>query len=383
MIRHICIFSAFFPPHTGGVERYVHDLSLELKKIGHEITIVTSDLEGDGVREDYRGIEIIRLPVRKLLGGRYPLPGSSKLKKNITRILREQQTDACIMNMRIYPHSLLGANIAKKLGCKSVLIEHVSGYFSLGNAIKNNAAKAYEHFVTARLKNRVDRFYGVSKACSAWLGNFGISSSGEIHNGIGSDHESENIDVRKEYNIPEKSFVIAFAGRLIPEKGIDYLCRAVEFLRESDESVYLILAGDGPMLEKLNNKYRNNAGIKLTGQISHARVMAILEQASLCLIPSFYPEGLPTLILEAGAAGCPVVSTPMGGAKEILDSPEYGIIIEPRSVESIVGAIISLKSDENRRLRIAEKLRQKILENYTWEKIAANLSAELEKTDEK
>ena len=71
MSKKICIVSSQYLPHVGGVENYVFNLSRELERQGHEVTILTSQMEGAPTHEKNGAIEVFRLPTKQFMGGRF------------------------------------------------------------------------------------------------------------------------------------------------------------------------------------------------------------------------------------------------------------------------------------------------------------------------
>lgn len=375
-----CIFNALYYPHTGGVERYVHQLSQKLVELGNDVTIVTFNTEGVLSFEVNDNLKIFRLPSINFLGGRYPLP---RFNKNYFRMISEIESlhfDYIITNMRFYLTSIIAAKIARKKNIPSLLIEHTTGHFTVNNKFFDWIGHHYEHLISNIIKKRINYFYGVSKACSNWLEHFGINSNGEIFNGVDCNYQIRNyIKIKELYNLPEDSIIIFFAGRLILEKGILFLTESINQLSKEINNIYLFIAGVGPLYDEIKIKYINSKNIILLKQIEYDFVMNFLRQADIVVIPSFYPEGLPTLILEAGANKCPVISTPMGGATEIISDDNFGIIIEPKNIEHIKKAILFLIENPEKRLELGENLHKKICKYYDWKIITDNLLNELNK----
>lgn len=376
--KHFCIFNALYYPHTGGVERYVHQLSQKITELGNKVTIVTFNTENAPSFEINENLRIYRLPTIKFLGGRYPLPRYNRKYYQMIKEILELDIDFIITNMRFYLSSLIAAKIARRKNIPSILIEHTTGHFTVNNPILDWIGHHYEHFISNIVKKKIDYFYGVSKACSYWLAHFGIKSDGEIYNGVDCSYQVSNyFNIRQKYQLPEDSLILFFAGRLIIEKGILFLTEAVNELNKEFKNLFLFIAGVGPLYEEIKIKYKNSANILLLNQIDYDSVMNFLSQTDMVVIPSYYPEGLPTLILEAGANCCPVVTTPMGGAKEIVADENYGLTIEPKNVEEIKRAIIYLIKNPDLRKKIGKNLHSKICSNYDWKIITENLLNEL------
>ncbi len=379
MKLRLCIFTAFYPPHIGGVERYVSELSLALAAMGHEILIVTSNMENSPDEEIHKNIVILRLPAIGFLGGRMPIPKCSSKTIKLIKKIRKFDADCYIINMRFYPHSILGMILSKLHKKKSVLIEHVTGHFSVNNIILDKIGHLYEHFITRIMKAAIGEFYGVSEACGNWLGHFGIGSSGIVYNGIIPDFKAKGrYNPRGEYGLDADCMIISAGGRLLPEKGFIYLTDAFEIISKEYKAVHLFIAGGGPLQNDLKSRYGDGkSNIHIIGEIGHDSMMDLLSASDIVVIPSYYPEGLPTFILEAGISNCAVIATPMGGTREIISSDEYGVIIRPKSEPDIIDAIGMLIENSEYRAKIAANLKEKVVSEFNWKKIAADFAAKV------
>lgn len=361
------------------MERYVHQLALHLREKDIDVTIVTFNTENVSSFELNENLKIYRLPSINFLGGRYPLPKYNKEYYRLKKEIEAISFDFIITNMRFYLTSLIATKIARRKKIPTLLIEHTTGHFTVNNKFFDWIGHHYEHFISHLIKKRVNYFYGVSKACSNWLTHFGINSNGEIYNGVNCDYKIKSyFDIREKFNLPEDSIILFFAGRLILEKGILYLTDAIKELSSKIENLYLFIAGVGPLYDEIKKKYENFKNIILLNQIEYDAVMNFLKQTDIVVIPSYYPEGLPTLILEAGSSKCSVISTPMGGAKEIITDENYGLIIEQKNIEEIKKAIIFLIENPDKRKSIGENLHRRICEKYDWNIITDNLLYELD-----
>ena len=320
--KHVAIFSAQYFPHVGGVENYTFHIAREMARVGITATVVTlgdsSDISHEETPDDFT---VLRLPARQFLNGRYPIARPCDLPR---RILANDPVDYVIVNTRFYPHSLSAVAFAQDRGIIPVIIEHGSAHLTLGNALFDCGVAAVEHFMTTRVKRHPARYYGVSKRSSEWLSHFGVSSSGELYNSIDADafaQSASNREYRREFEIASSTPLVAFVGRLTPEKGLQQLLAAANSLPE----VHFALAGDGPLRPQLELEARRN--VSFVGAIPSADVASLLSQADLFCLPS-RSEGFATSLLEAAACATPAVITDVGGARELISGKELGYIID-------------------------------------------------------
>ncbi len=135
------------------------------------------------------------------------------------------------------------------------------------------------------------------------------------------------------------------------------------------QKIFLTLMSDGEektSLETLVRKYGMDEYVHFTGFIPSAQ--SYLVAFDIFLIPS-YKEGLPYGLLEAGLAGLACIGSNVGGVPEILISGETGILVNPRDTSSITDALIELARNPNKRMLLGEKLKKKVTEEYSFQKL--------------
>ncbi len=120
------------------------------------------------------------------------------------------------------------------------------------------------------------------------------------------------------------------------------------------------------MYQKLRNL--NNNKIYIIGALNRNNVAQLLANSDIVVHPSIHHEGFPNVLLEAGASGCAVIATDVGGTKELIEHNKTGIICKA-NVSDLESNLISLLQDKQKRRKLGFELRRKIEERYSWEKI--------------
>lgn len=365
----IAIFTGYFLPHLGGVERYVDKLSKALQEKGHEIVIVTSNHNNSQEYEVLDGRKVYRLPIANIVKERYPIPKKNKEFKALVDRIEREEFDYVLLNTRFHLTSLVGAKIAKKLAKPTILVEHGTGHFTVGNKFLDFFGGIYEHALTGVVKKYVSSYYGVSKNCNEWLKHFHIIAEGVFYNSV-SKEDSVNVSDAYADGYGD-DIVITFAGRLIKEKGILNLLSAFKTLKEEspDSSMRLVVAGDGELFESIQEKYGNDPSIALLGRLNYEQVMALYKRSDIFVHPSLYPEGLPTVILEAGLMNNAVIATPRGGTEEVIVDSHHGIIVDG-SIDSLITSMRDLVNDETTRLKMAQNVKTRIETVFDWSVVA-------------
>lgn len=364
----ICMAAGHFLPQIGGVERYVYNLSRALVRQGHQVAVVASQLPATDLREQLDGIDLFRLPSWQLAGSRLPIPVpfSAGVRRQLAAI-RAWRPDIFVIHTHLFVSNVAVANLAARLGRPCILINHGSGYVSSGNPVISIFLKYYERVLAALIKGKVQSAFGVSKAAAQWLSEFGIDTSRVIANGVDvSSMPDRSMSFRTRMGISSETCLVAYAARLLPQKGADTLVDAFTALKSPNSA--LVVAGDGPMLEPLRAKAAGLSNIHFLGATKHNDVLRMFGAADIMAYPSRYPEGQPTTVLEAGAMGCAVVATPMGGTAELIDDPRLGIIVE--DVSQLRAALRRLIEDSSLRLAMGTAISKRVRADFDWQVIA-------------
>jgi len=142
-----------------------------------------------------------------------------------------------------------------------------------------------------------------------------------------------------------KNLRILCVARLIKRKGIDYLIKALGELK--NQNFILTIIGDGDEKKNLIDqakKLKINNKIKFLGSVPHSEIIKYYQQNDLFILPSLN-EGMSNTILEAMACGLPIVTTNVGGSKELIKN--NGFIVKPRKIEELRQAIKRYLQNKN------------------------------------
>lgn len=374
MALRIAIFSAQYPPHMGGIENFTQNLARALGNRGHAVTVVTNDTNSIGAgwdRED--NFDVLRLPCVPLVDGRLPLPKPSAVRRELLKELDAREFDGVLVNARFYPHSLLGMKIARARGLAPLVLDHGSAYLSFSNPLLDPCVRIYEHVMTALGKRYKPRYFGISHKSVEWLRTFGIEAEGVISNSIDAAEFREcasRRDFRAELELDKDDFLVAFVGRLIPEKGISAIIEASRTSELSNRHVVFALAGDGPLADEV--KAAEGPNLCWMGRLGKDDVSALLQQSDALCLPS-RSEGFSTTLLEAGACGCPAVVTDIGGARELIPDEHYGTIIKSMAASSIIAAIVHLADDPLLLMEQRRDYQSLVEKNYSWNSTAESV----------
>lgn len=173
-------------------------------------------------------------------------------------------------------------------------------------------------------------------------------------------------------------FTIGALGRFVPEKGFDYLIRAIRILRNQNYNVKLKLAGDGYLKEtllKLVHDLDLQQDVEFTGWI-HDKGTFYNKIDVLCIPSTFETFGI--VALEGMSRGVPVVATKTGGLEHIFTHGIDGLVAETSSTEELAEYIGLLLGDKKMAKKLTDAAYQKIIDKYEIHKVAGELSRVIE-----
>jgi glycosyltransferase involved in cell wall biosynthesis len=198
-----------------------------------------------------------------------------------------------------------------------------------------------------------------------------------IHNGFNAIADAQAVRERRrpellaELGIGADARVIGSVARLSPVKGHRYLLEAVAQVMKTDARVYLVLAGDGELRDEIAaHAERLGIGAR-TRLLGHREDSAQLVAAFDVAVLASLSEGLPNAVIEAMAAGAPVVATAVGGVPELIEDGKTGFLIPPANPEAMAERIEYALSHADLTGLIATRGRRFVTERFGMERMVA------------
>jgi len=185
----------------------------------------------------------------------------------------------------------------------------------------------------------------------------------------------ENGDIRKRMCFAETDFIIGNVGSMSPRKGQEYLVQAFALIAKKAPVSRLIFIGYEyeavrNKLEILAKKLNIRGNVHFFGKqeraVDYYSIMDVFVLSSLC-------EGIPLVILEAMYMGVPVVSTDVGGVREIIKHNHTGILVKPQDPEAIANAVTELFFDKQKRLGMAKAAKENSLDKFKPQRYLSEL----------
>lgn len=204
---------------------------------------------------------------------------------------------------------------------------------------------------------QVDCFVAASRAIRTMLVEDGAPADRvvTVHDGIDIERveRTEAADVRQEFWFPPHSFVVGNIAALVPHKGQKHLVDAAAMVVRDAPEVRFLILGEGELrgaLEQQVHQLHLGQHVILAG--FRTEVLPLLKGLDLFVMSSV-TEGLGSALLDAMAAGRPIVATTAGGIPEVIENGEDGILVPPRNPRALADAILGLMRDPERRQQLA------------------------------
>lgn len=165
---------------------------------------------------------------------------------------------------------------------------------------------------------------------------------------------------------------VLFLGKLGEQKGTYDILRAIEIL--ANKNIFFILAGNGDTdeVKKIINNKNLDKIVDVPGWVSGDEKQSLLLKSDIYILPS-YNEGLPMSILEAMAAGLPIISTPVGGIPDAVIEGENGYLITPGDFEALASTLLMLDRDHNLWKKMSLGSHKIVKEKYDMPRIESDL----------
>lgn len=174
---------------------------------------------------------------------------------------------------------------------------------------------------------------------------------------------AERALVRAELGVPDGRLLCLFVGRLVPQKNLDCLIGAMAALAP-EHRPWLAIAGDGPLrghVRSLAEASGVAGDLRLLGERDDAT--RLMQAADFLVLPSHY-EGLSNSLLEAMAAGCPVIASAVGGTPELVEHGRTGLLFPSNDSQALASCIADLCDDADKRMQLSRQARDYVSRTY-------------------
>ncbi len=369
-------------PFWGGTIGVVYNLSKELIKKGHKVSILCSNYKKNGTYSlcsqsptSMEGIDVHRLGTVRL-GTAYEAPFS------FIHALRNNPDIA-----HINPYNLINADIS------GLVLKHLKNkplFLTAGGAIftrswsRNLPGRIYDTLLGKKMLKLCDGVIAYTDAEKEDLVRVFDLDRDKVHvmsNAVGDmflnlQNTPSKLDIEKKYNISPQEKLVLLVARMDKVKGIEYLVKAAKIVSENRKDIKFLIIGDNPKypdyknyIQQLVKDLRVEDTVTLAGFVNNDELIAAYKRADVFVMSSVY-EGCPTALLEAMACGKPAVATEVGGIPQVINSSKAGTMVPPRNPQALAEALVELLDNPTEMKKMSSRGKEYVNKNCTWDTIS-------------
>ena len=358
----IGLVTPYVYPLPGGVNEHVRFLYENLRLRGHDVRILTSS---HGLQRSSEG-DVIRI------GKGFSMPSngsvgtitlSPRYVSQVQRVLDQERFDLLHFHEPFVP--FLSLVVLRQSTSVNIATFHAYAGFSPAMELGKRTLTPY----AARLHGRI----AVSAAARHFADRFFPGDFKVIPNGVDVGRYQRAVPVaRWQDGCPN----ILFVGRLEDRKGLPHLLKAFRLVRRSGAECRLLVVGSGPQ-EREARRYVMTRGlqdVEFLGRVGDPEKAQLFKTADMFVSPATGRESFGIVLLEAMAAGTPIVCSDIHGYKGVVQRGRQAILVPPHDAKALAAAISELLADPDLRNRMGAAGRERAGQ-FSWEHITARVEA--------
>lgn len=336
---NIVMMTNTYKPIVGGLEKSVEYFSTEYRKRGHKVLIVSPEYEDAPEEEE----DVFRVPAIQNFNGtdfsvELPIPN------HLTKVLKQFRPDIVHSH-----HPFLLGDTALRVAAEfkiPIIFTHHTLYEENTHYVPGDS-KALKKFVirlSTGYANLCDRVIAPSESVARMIKRRGVRTPVHvIPTGIylKDFQNGDGKTFRKFFDIPQDAFLIGFISRVAPEKNIMFLARTVLEYLQKNEKAYFVIVGKGPSREDVLQLFdQNNLGgrVVATGILKDKQLASAYEALDVFAFAS-HSETQGMVLVEAMAAGTPVVAVDAPGVREVVRDKKNGRLISGDHKDEFIAAL--------------------------------------------
>jgi phosphatidylinositol alpha-mannosyltransferase len=363
----IGIVSQSYYPRYGGVTEHVHNSAVELRRRGHEVTIITGRYRGARQSDRAAGVERIGhniiVPVNRAF---VDLTVGFDLRRQMRRLLLAYDFDVLHIHCPQAPTLPLIATQESR-GVTVGTFHTTSGRSVLHDAV---------HGYLARRVGRLDARIAVSKTAEASSRLYYPGDYRVIPNGVDVTRFHPDRQPFERWRDPSRVNLL-FVGRLDPRKGLQYLLAAMpEVVARTRGRARLLIVGDSCLRGRFAAQVAPAARehVHFLGHVPGADLPRWYATADIFVSPASGNESFGIVLIEAMAAGRPVVATDIPGYLSVIHPGEDAEAFPRGDTATLARLLVALIEDPARRARLAQRGRARALE-FAWPRVTDQIES--------
>ena len=338
-MRILMMTNTYFPI-VGGLEQSVYSFSEEFKTLGHEVLIVTPTFGGAPIEEP----GVLRIPAIQKFSGtifslNFPVSGL------LTRLMKEFSPDIVHSHCPFFMGDF-ALRLSRQHAIPLVFTYHTMFEQYVHDwPVQNEGVKRFIVKLAAGYANFVDRVVVPCESVQEILFKRGVKTPMEIvPTGVDLKRFSkgDRKGFREQNQIPPDALVIGHAGRLAPEKNLDFLINCMVEALKKDARIHALIVGKGPAEQMIKDTFKQ-AGLEkrlhLTGVLHYQNLVDAYFAMDVFAFASL-SETQGIVLIEAMAAGLPVVALDAPGVRDVVEDYHNGRLLNEMDQQSFVDALI-------------------------------------------
>ena len=361
-----------FAPVSGGAEKQAERLAAYFAAHNRPVWVITRHFPGLATSETMHGFRVIR-----------PVTWGVSKTRTITFILGALKHLWLLRHQIsiIHAHMLFGpafaAAVAGRLLGKKVIVK--LGSSGPTGEIQISQRTTRGRLRLALLRRWADVIVALDSDMQAEALSAGFLPDRIYRMGNGIDVSSfaparSREDAKAKFEKQNKVLIL-FVGRLVPQKSIPTLLKALHQALKSYPNLHLVLVGSGleqAALQSLADELKIHEFVTFAGNQSD--VKPYLNAADIFVLPS-ESEGMSNALMEGMATGLPCIATPVGASPEMLDNGKYGMLVPVGNVGAWAAALVELAGNPIRRMELGNAALQRIRTEYDFSVVGARYEA--------
>jgi phosphatidylinositol alpha-mannosyltransferase len=351
----------------GGVNNHISHLASEFTRLGHDARILVPCSEK--IADEHvinTSSAIIPVP---FAGSIARISLSPRTYRRTKRILQEGGYDVLHLHEPLMPTLPLAILRHHDLVPQAICIGTFHSYRTVSRAYYYGAP------IFRRFFKSLDGHIAVSETARQYHGRYFPADYSVIPNGVDVELFGDpNLCPVEEF--ADRPLNILFVGRLEKRKGLSHLIDAFAAVQHNLPDARLIIVGAYDNLEMLPFLFQaRQLGLRevhFVGRVTDQELARYYRTAAVFCAPSTGMESFGMVLLEAMAAGAPIVASDIDGYRDVMDDGRQGVLVKPEDSDKLAAALVSLLRDPARRREMGERGRKKA-QRYAWPVVAARV----------
>ncbi len=358
----ICQVSAAYYPYPSGLSEHVHHLTAALRERGHQVEILTTSFGDDG--PPVAGVTRFGRAWLVSLNKSYAtVPVGLRLPGQVKRFLIERRFDILHLHGTYPPDISFWA-------LKYARVPTVVTFHTVGFSV-NRLSAAIVRRLLGRFNAKLGGRIAETRAAYDFQRQFFPGEYRLIPPGVDTSRFNSRVEPLAALR-SDGGPIVLFVGRLDARKGLPVLLRAFAMLRNEIPSARLVAVGRGPQFaecQRLASELGVADRVTFAGFVPTELLPRYYASADVYCSPALGGEAYGIVLVEAMAAGVPVVASDIAGYNEVVRDGVTGLLVPPGESESLAKALVRLLGDAELRARLV-KAGQAQVEQVSWPRIA-------------